>query len=392
MMPVSPVSNLCQESPEKQRRYWLDTMIQIVRPVLDSLANHSLKASMPLAAYPETAAFAPLEAFGRVSCGMAPWLELEGAGTEEDALREELLAVYHKALDAATNPDSPDRMVFCQIGDKRQALVDAAFLCHALVRAPSRILKRMDGRVKKNLVSSLMTVREIEPYNTNWVLFSAMVETGLYLLGDEHDFRRIESHVKKVLGWYAGDGVYGDGPEFRFDYYNSFVIHPMLLDITAVFSPEFSDIQPTVRARSSRYAAILERMISPEGAYPIVGRSINYRFGAFQLLSQAALQHFIPEEVSPAQVRCALTAVIQRVMDGADNFDSQGWLVPGVCGLQPELSEHYINTGSLYLCAAVFLALGLSPDDPFWLAPNEQWTSRKVFHGMPAKKDAALEE
>jgi len=63
-----------------------------------------------------------------------------------------------------------------------------------------------------------------------------------------------------------------------------------------------------------------------------------------------------------------------------------------VCGLQPELSEHYINTGSLYLCAAVFLALGLPPDDLFWLAPNEQWTSRKVFHGMPAKKDAAREE
>ena len=387
-----PAISFCQEPPEKQRRYWVDTMIQIGKPVLDSLANHSLKKSMPLAGYPETAAFAPLEAFGRVSCGIAPWLELEGAGGEEDVLRKETLAVYHKALDAATNPGSPDRMVFCQTGGKRQALVDAAFLCHALLRAPGQILKRMDGHVKKNLVSSLITVREIEPYNTNWVLFSAMVETGLFLLGSEYDPQRIECHMKKVLGWYLGDGIYGDGPEFHFDYYNSFVIHPMLLDIAAAFPSMFSDIQQTIIARSSRYAAILERMISPEGTYPIVGRSINYRFGAFQLLSQAALQHFIPEDISPAQVRCALTAVIQRVMSGANNFDSRGWLVSGVCGSQPGLSEGYINTGSLYLCAAVFLALGLPPGDPFWLAPNEQWTSRKVYCGMPAKKDAAWEE
>ena len=48
-----------------------------------------------------------------------------------------------------------------------------------------------------------------------------------------------------------------------------------------------------VNARAARYASILERMIGPEGSYPVVGRSICYRFGVFQMLSQAALEHML---------------------------------------------------------------------------------------------------
>jgi hypothetical protein len=79
-----------------------------------------------------------------------------------------------------------------------------------------------------------------------------------------------------------------------------------------------------------------------------------------QMLSQAALLHMLPEEVSPAQVRCALTKVIQRIMELPDNFDEKGWLKIGFCGQQSHISESYINTGSLYLCTTVFLPLGLS--------------------------------
>ncbi len=36
--------------------------------------------------------------------------------------------------------------------------------------------------------------------------------------------------------WYLGDGVYGDGPKFRWDYYNSFVIQPMYVDVLRTFA------------------------------------------------------------------------------------------------------------------------------------------------------------
>ena len=36
--------------------------------------------------------------------------------------------------------------------------------------------------------------------------------------------------------WYKGDGMYGDGPQFHWDYYNSYVIQPMLLNVLDTIS------------------------------------------------------------------------------------------------------------------------------------------------------------
>ena len=135
------------------------------------------------------------------------------------------------------------------------------------------------------------------------------------------------------------------------------------------------------KRRMQRFAEIQERMIAPDGSYPLIGRSITYRLGAFQALSQAALCGILPEETSPASVRCALTAVIRRHMAADGNFDSKGWLTLGFCGHQPEVAERYISTGSLYLCTTVFLALGLEPENSFWSDPAEAWSGLKAWSG-----------
>jgi len=66
--------------------------------------------------------------------------------------------------------------------------------------------------------------------------------------------------------------------------------------------------------------------IGPDGSFPPIGRSIAYRCGAFHALAQAALRKRLPEGVSPAQVRGALTAVIRRSIDAPETFDANGWL------------------------------------------------------------------
>ena len=141
--------------------------------------------------------------------------------------------------------------------------------------------------------------------------------------------------------------------------------------------------------RLTRYARQLELFISPDGAYPVIGRSITYRFGAFQALSQAALCGILPAETTPAAVRCALTAVIRRHMQVEGNFDKDGWLTLGFCGHQPGVAERYISTGSLYLCSAVFLALGLPSGDPFWSSPAEEWSGLKAWS---ADKDVKIDK
>lgn len=365
------------------RKEWLDALLRIVSPVLDSLERGQLKKDLPLSFHEERADFAPLEAFGRGMLGLAPWLEAESEDLEarERALQEKYRAKAVKCIAMATDPDSPDFMVFDRGG---QPLVDTAFLAHAIVRAPKALAGSLSPEVRHNLAEAFRSSRQITPGSSNWLFFSAMVEAGLYILGEPYDLVRVLYALRTFQGWYKGDGVYGDGAMLHCDYYNSFVIQPMYVDLVKLFadkSPEIEAMGGTVIAHAARYASVLERMIGPEGSYPVVGRSICYRFGAFQMLSQAALQHELEEGVSPASVRCGLTAVIRRVMSAPDMFDEKGWLLPGVYGHQPELAEGYINIGSLYLCSAVFLPLGLSGKDEFWSGAEEEWSGKKVWSG-----------
>jgi len=108
------------------------------------------------------------------------------------------------------------------------------------------------------------------------------------------------------MEWYVGDGVYGDGSRFHWDYYNSYVIQPMLLDILYELNKHSNKYQKTLETvleRAKRYAEIQERLISPEGTFPAIGRSLPYRFGAFQHLSQMALQQQLPEEITSAHIK-----------------------------------------------------------------------------------------
>ncbi len=368
---------------EYKRKQWIDAMCKIVTPVLDMLEQGKLKQSLPLTFHEERKAFAPLEAFGRSMLGLAPWLEADSEILDEEERTRQ--AVYRakavRCIEMATNPESPDFMLFDEGG---QPLVDAAFLAHALVRAPKALAAALPEETRKHLADALRSTRKIPAYNSNWLFFSAMVEAGLYVIGEPYDIMRVIYPMRVFQQWYKGDGIYGDGAMFHWDYYNSFVIQPMYVDLVRLFENEHEEIRQmkhVVLKRAARYASQLERMIGPEGSYPIIGRSICYRFGAFQMLSQAALEHMLEPHISPASVRCGLSAVIARVMSSPDLFDENGWLRPGVFGYQPELAEGYINIGSLYLCSAVFLPLGLAPQDAFWSAPDEEWSAKKVWAG-----------
>ncbi|WP_186577263.1 DUF2264 domain-containing protein [Aquibacillus kalidii] len=376
--------------PTYDRDYWLKTMDKIAHPVLSSLANQQLKQLMPVeGTLDDRGDYSHLEAFARLVCGIAPWIENGPDDGEEGLLRKHYAELIRTGMKEATDPSSPDYMNFTE---GHQPIVDAAFLAHALVRAPKELMEKLEPSVKLNVVEALKQTRNRKPFFNNWLLFAAMIETALFLFDEDWDPMRIDYALKQHEQWYVGDGIYGDGPAYHADYYNSFVIQPMMVDIIdqiAHLSPDWMDMKQTIHERAIRYAVILERSISPEGTYPIVGRSIAYRFGAFQHLAQMALQHRLDDSLKPAQVRCALTAVMRRSIEIPGTFDDEGWLKIGLYGHQPNLGEPYISTGSLYLCATIFLPLGLPSDDPFWQG-EEDWTTKKAWSGKFIPIDSAL--
>jgi hypothetical protein len=378
----------------ESREEWVRLATRLADPVLGALAAGRLRATMPVelsaTATAERRDYAHLEAVGRLLAGIAPWLELGADASAEGQLRARLAALARDGLRRATEPASPDFLNFTR---GRQPLVDAAFLGHAVVRAPTELLAKLDPTTRKQLADALRSTRPIQPAISNWLLFSAMVEAALCVMGEPWDRLRVDYAVRQHQQWYKGDGIYGDGPTLHADYYNSFVIHPMLLDVlraTSSQTQEWKAIETDAVLRARRYAAIQERLISPEGAFPPIGRSLAYRCGAFQLLGQMALRHELPDELRPAQVRGAMSAMIRRSMSAEGTFDRAGWLTVGFAGHQPKIGESYISSGSAYLCAVGLLPLGLPASDAFWSAPAEPWTSKAIWSGADLPPDHAL--
>jgi len=365
------------------RETWVALLRRIAEPVLSNLAKGTLRVRMPVeqAAGADRASVTHLEAFGRLLAGLAPFVESGG----DRALAE----LVRTSIARGVDPGSPDFFNFTR---NSQPLVDAAFLAQGLLRARRTLLEPLDARTKQQLVAALESTRAITPGYNNWLLFSAMVEAGLAGLGAKPDLLRVDYALRQHDAWYKGDGAYGDGPAFHWDYYNSFVIQPMLVDVLDTFKDgpaAWKALATRVDERAKRYAAVQERMIAPDGAFPPIGRSLAYRCGAFHLLAQSALRRALPDGVSPAQVRGALTAVIRRTLEAPGTFDANGWLQIGFCGHQPGVGENYISTGSLYLCAVAFLPLGLPASDPFWNDADVPWTQARIWSGMDVKASHA---
>ena len=378
------------------RNYWLAVMGRIATPVLTSLSRSELRKTMPVeASNPvDRSRYTYLEAFGRTLAGIAPWLAARGLDRSENKQQQDFLRLALISLDAATDPNSPDFMNFHEGG---QPLVDTAFLAQGILRARSVLWEPLDERIRAQVIRAMKSSRAIAtPATNNWVMFAAMIEAVLHMMGETTIEERLEGCVRRMLAWYKGDGIYGDGEFFHCDYYNSFVIHPMLVDVLAVLKNRDKQFEPVYAAelqRARRYAEIQERLIAPDGTFPSLGRSATYRFGALQALAQIALMGELPEHLQRSQVRSAMTAVIRKMVEVPGTFDDHGWLRIGFCGHQPSLAEGYISTGSLYLCTAALLPLGLPPDDPFWNKPPERWTSQRIWSGEPSlAPDHALPE
>jgi hypothetical protein len=363
----------------EDRAYWIGVLQRLADPVLSRLAR------MPVEQAPgaDRGGVTRLEALGRLTAGVAPWLELGADDSGEGRLRRDCAVRLHGAIAHAVDPASPEFLNFTR---DRQPLVDAAFLAQGLLRSPHVLRDGLEPATKRHLIAALESTRAITPGFNNWLLFAATVEACLKSLGAPWDRTRVDYALREHEQWYKGDGAYGDGPDFHWDYYNSFVIHPMLVDVLDACRDEsaaWRDISTRVDARARRYAAVQERLIGPDGSFPAIGRSIAYRCGAFHLLAQSALRRTLPDGLAPAQVRGALTAVVRRTLEAPGTFDADGWLRIGLCGHQPGIGESYISTGSLYLCSVALLPLGLPPTDDFWTGAPQSWTSVKAWSGQP---------
>lgn len=384
------------EAPvQQERQYWCQLAYRIASPVLSNMAKGELQKNMLVETSPNwdgrDKKVTYMEAFGRLMAGIAPWLSLADDETEEGKMRKQLREWALKSYAHAVNPQSPDLLSW---GGHGQALVDAAYIAESFLRAYDQLWMPLDETTKQRYIKEFTSLRRIDPPYTNWLLFSATIESFLAKAGAGYDEYRINSAIRKVEEWYVGDGWYADGSAFAFDYYSSFVFHPMYLetlqamkDARARTRIDYTKYYERALQRAQKYSLILERFISPEGTFPVFGRSIPYRMATMQPLALMAWYQTLPAGVSSAQVRCALTTVMKRMFANDKNFNEKGFLSIGFTGSQPNIADWYTNNGSLYMTSLAFLPLGMPASHPFWTDAPQDWTSKRAWSGQPFLKD-----
>lgn len=374
------------------RQVWADLCYKISQPVLENMSKGNFQKDFPLELSPtwdgRDTKVAYLETFARLMAGISPWLALLDDGTPEGKQRKQLHEWAIQAYKNAVDPNSPDKITW--LTNTSQPLCDASYLVESFMRAPEATWGQLDEVTKKRYIEGLKSLRTIRPAYNNWLLFRAMVEVFFMSIGEDVDEYALSVGLQKMSEWYLSDGWYSDGPEYAMDYYNSYVMHPMMVEVVEMckkhkFSTPIS-LDLAVK-RMNRFNTILERFISPEGAYPAVGRSVIYRMGAFQTLAMSAWKYGLPKDLTNGSVRSALTCVMKRMFAVDGNFDDKGYLRLGFAGHQPNLANYYSNSGSLYMTSLVFMPLGLPADHPFWTAPAEPWTSQKAWSGQEFPED-----
>ena len=396
LLMVMPVQARKDKTPApSDRQYWSSLAYKMAQPVLENMAKGELQKNMKTEFSPSfdnrDRSVVYMETFGRLMVGIAPWLTLPDDETPEGQqrrqLREWALASYKNTVD----PNSPDYFSWGKAG---QNLVDAAFIAESFLRAWDTLWMPLDEVTKERYIKEFQALRKIDPPYSNWLLFSSTIESLLAKAGAQFDEYRINMACRKVEEWYVGDGWYADGPQFAFDYYSSFVFHPMYLETLQAMVDakrssriDYQKYYDRALHRAQKYAIILERFISPDGTFPVFGRSMTYRMAAMQPLALMAWYQTLPKELSNGQVRAALTKVLHCMFDSQENYNDAGFLTIGFCGSQPDVADWYTNNGSLYMTSMAFMPLALPADHPFWTDAPQPWTQVKAWSGQPFPKD-----
>ncbi|WP_301753439.1 DUF2264 domain-containing protein [uncultured Muribaculum sp.] len=384
-----------EKESNEDRAYWVDLLYKMAAPVLSNMAEGNLQKNMIVEVSPNwdgrNKGVTYMETFGRLMAGIAPWLSLPDDETDEGMKRKQLRDWALKSYRNAVDPESPDYLLWRGHG---QALVDAAYIAESFLRGYDALWVPLDDTTKSRYIEEFSQLRRVDPPYTNWLLFSSTIEGLLAKAGAQYDEYRVNSAIRKVEEWYTGDGWYADGPEFAFDYYSSYVFHPMYLetlqalkDSKAYTHIHYSNYYNRALRRAQKYSIVLERLISPEGTFPVFGRSIPYRMATMQPLALMAWYEKLPAGLTNGQVRSALTAVMHRMFDDKENFNEGGFLTIGFAGRQPNIADWYTNNGSLYMTSLSFLPLGLPATHPFWTDAQQPWTSQKAWSGQPFPKD-----
>ncbi|WP_031074603.1 DUF2264 domain-containing protein [Streptomyces sp. NRRL WC-3742] len=287
-----------------------------------------------------------------------------------------LLPRYAEGLLAGTRTPTAEReltdgdpLSWPVIGDRGQAMVEAASIALALRLTRPWLWDRLDDRAREQVRSWLAGALDHTPVDNNWWLFpftvgGFLVEAGMDVDGSAQ--AAVERGLAKIEQWYIGDGWYTDGRPRAFDHYNGWAFH--LYPVLHAHLTGDARLMDLYGPRLASHLGPYARTFGADGSPMHQGRSLTYRFAAAAPLWAGALTGHTP--LTPGTTRRLASGALRYFLDrGA--LDEDGLLTLGWHGSYLPLVQPYSGPASPYWAAKGFLGLLLPPDHPVWTSVEE---------------------
>jgi len=305
----------------------------------------------------------------RMLPAMAEW----SLARNDRKVRDVLLSIYRTAFD----PAHPEFWGLAPADRATQRSVEASLVAYTLFRLGPDFSAHLTSPQRTNIQTWLASCTQVPERTSNHAWFTALNHASRLELsrtfkeftGDEKwmldDLRALDSLYKE-----NNEGWYSDSPDFPcYDYYNFWTFANFPLYWSQVIGHRYPDWNKKFRDRVATFLEKTPYFFAKNGAHPLMGRSLIYRFALLSPMVLGYQQNLWKH--SPGMLR----RIVRKSLEfhwkiGA--FDEQnGKLRENYAAAGLPLREAYIDNGHPYWAMQAFSFFSIPKEDPFWTSPEE---------------------
>ncbi|MDR2679378.1 MAG: DUF2264 domain-containing protein [Tannerella sp.] len=235
---------------------------------------------------------------------------------------------------------------------------------------PEKFWDPLSKKQQENLIRFFRKQSFNVTYHNNHYFFHLFATSLIEKYGDGIDSNRAHhtKMIKRLLGWYRGDGWFIDGNNRGFDYYNFWgfqLFNQMIYKYDPVWRAQFGD---RIQETTSRFLEVVRYNYSREGGQIPWGRSLTYRFSSNAAIGWAMIND--NKSMSPGMARRILSGNMKYFWDNGC-ISENGLLDIGYLGKNQSVAEPYIVPGDPYFAMHGLACLLLPAGHPFWTTTEE---------------------
>ncbi len=303
------------------------------------------------------------------------------AGDETVALEDVCFQIFQNAFD----PNHPNYWAEPRKDKPTQRTVESSLVALALVRLGNDFVARLTPGQRTNVQNWLASCTIIPERTNNHAWFTALNQAARLELsrtfgefqGDEQ-WMLDDLKAMDALAPVGDDGWYSDHPDFPvFDYYNFWTFANFPLFWSRVIGHRYPEWDAKFKGRVKQFLEKAPYFFASNGAIPLYGRSLSYRWDVLSPLVLGYEMGLWPH--APGLLKRIVRTNLEWFWNMGAYDEKLGKLREALTPAGThDVTEGYIDNGHPYWCMQAFSMFAIPRNDPFWTAPEEP---------LPVEKD-----